>query len=96
MPLSNQAAVKVIVHGKVQRVFFRLSTRMEARNLGLTGTVRNLPGGKRVEVVAEGEKSRLESLIAYLKHGPEHAEVDTIEIEWLDYTGRFNEFDVVY
>ena len=93
---SNPAAVRVIVHGKVQRVFFRLSTRNEARSLGLTGTVKNLHGGASVEVIAEGEKERLEDLIKYLRHGPDRAQVDNLDIEWIEYTGTFSQFDVLY
>ncbi len=94
--MDELGSVKVIVHGRVQGVFFRASTRRVARELGLSGTVRNLPGWREVEVQAEGEKTQLEKLIEFLKTGPSGAEVEKVDIEWLKYTGGYNGFIVIY
>ncbi len=51
----------VIVSGRVQGVFFRGAAAQEARALGLSGWVSNLPDG-RVEIVAEGGRRNLEML----------------------------------
>ena len=51
---------------------------------------------RKLRVWTEGEKERLLALIAYLRHGPESARVDNLDIEWLEYTGKFSEFDVLY
>jgi acylphosphatase len=61
----------------VQGVFFRDTTRQQARGLGLTGYVRNLADG-RVEVFACGERQALERLSAWLRRGPELARVDEL------------------
>ncbi len=67
-------ACRFIVTGKVQGVFFRASTRAQARRLGLRGYATNLPDGS-VEVVAAGEATAIESLAAWLRHGPPMAKV---------------------
>jgi len=69
------------VHGKVQGVWFRAWTRDTARELGLTGWVRNLPSGD-VEVLAQGDRGQLEALILRLWDGPPLARVTDIRSEW--------------
>jgi acylphosphatase len=65
------------VTGKVQGVYFRHSTRIEANRLGLRGTARNLPDGS-VEVFALGEASAVETLRVWLHRGPAQARVDDV------------------
>lgn len=68
------AAARFVVSGRVQGVFFRDTTRREARLLGLAGWVRNRPDGT-VEVVAQGAPAAIEALATFLGHGPPHAGV---------------------
>ena len=68
----------VRVGGRVQGVWFRASTRDEARRRGLDGWVRNLPDGT-VEAVFEGEESALEGMLAWCRVGPPGARVETVE-----------------
>ena len=82
-----------LVEGLVQGVFFRDSTRRRARQLGVTGWVRNLPDG-RVEVVAEGERTSVESLVAWLRDGPEYARVEQATATWESASGEFADFAV--
>jgi len=72
------AAARFLVSGLVQGVFYRASTRTQARELGLTGHARNLPDG-RVEVVAHGEPEALDALERWLWQGPPAAEVEDVE-----------------
>lgn len=73
---------RCIVTGRVQGVFFRASTRREARRLGLTGVARNLSDGS-VEVIACGAEAAVAELIQWLHRGPEHARVAAVEVaEW--------------
>jgi len=65
------------VSGKVQGVYFRHSTRAEARRLNLRGTVRNLSDGS-VEVLVQGAPAAVETLRAWLHRGPAHARVDAV------------------
>jgi acylphosphatase len=67
-----------IVRGRVQGVWFRGWTRETARDLGVTGWVRNLPDGA-VEVLAHGSDEQLDRLEARLWQGPPLARVTAIE-----------------
>ncbi len=87
--------LQVIIAGSVQGVFFRAGTVSEAKKLGLVGWVRNVEDGS-VEVMAEGERSALESLLDWCYHGPEGAVVASIEYRWLEATGEFGNFSVKY
>jgi acylphosphatase len=68
---------RFLVLGKVQGVYFRHSTRLEAKRLGLRGIARNLPDGS-VEVVAQGAAAAIEELRDWLNHGPPEARVDEV------------------
>ena len=76
----NPEARLFTVHGRVQGVWFRDSTRREATRLGISGHAINLPDG-RVEVVACGDTGAIERLEAWLWQGPELAEVTAVEAE---------------
>jgi acylphosphatase len=86
--------LEAVIHGRVQGVFFRRGTLEEARRLKLTGTVRNLPDGT-VRVLAEGEREPLEALLAWLRHGPEFAWVDSVDVVWGDASGEWPAFRIV-
>jgi acylphosphatase len=87
--------VHILVFGDVQGVFFRAGTISEARRLGLTGWVRNLPDGS-VEVVAEGGHGALEALLDWCSHGPAGASVSGVKSEWLLASGLYGDFSVRY
>ena len=65
------------VSGKVQGVSFRVSAQAAARQLGLTGWVCNLPGG-RVETVAYGPRAAIEQFEQWLRRGPRYAAVTAV------------------
>jgi acylphosphatase len=94
--MPERAALRVIIRGKVQGVFYRASAVREAEQLGLTGWVRNLPGGRSVEVEVEGETHSLDAFLAYLKKGPPHALVDSVETVWSEPSGSFTGFSIRY
>jgi acylphosphatase len=68
---------RFVVFGRVQGVYFRHSTRIEAKRLAIRGSARNLPDGS-VEVVAQGKAAAIEELRAWLRHGPRDARVDEL------------------
>ena len=86
--------VKAIVSGKVQGVGFRMSTRSQAKQLGVYGTVRNLNNGN-VEIVAAGETEAVDALIDWARSGPSSAVVNDLQTEAMDYKdGEFNSFEI--
>ena len=87
--------VHIIVCGRVQGVYFRASTRDRARQLGLAGWVRNCPDGN-VELIAEGEKAKLEQLVTWCHSGPRGAAVRDVMVEWQETAGEFVGFVVKY
>lgn len=73
--------VHVWVGGRVQGVFFRATTQSMARDLGLSGWVRNLDDG-RVEAVFEGSRDAIETMLAWVAEGPAHASVEKLDVRW--------------
>lgn len=71
-------AVRFLVSGRVQGVFFRASTRERALALGLCGHAINLADG-RVEVLAAGDARALDALEDWLWQGPPDAQVESVQ-----------------
>jgi acylphosphatase len=69
----------VVVHGSVQGVFFRDTTRRMADQRSVAGWVRNNPDGS-VEAVFEGEESAVDRLVAFAHEGPRGARVERVEV----------------
>jgi acylphosphatase len=72
--------IEITVTGKVQGVFFRESTKGEATKMGIAGTVKNLPNGNQVFIVAQGEEEKLAQLIGWCYQGPPTAIVEKVEV----------------
>lgn len=70
---------RVVVHGLVQGVFFRDTTRRQAVQRGVAGWVRNNPDGS-VEAVFEGEEADVERLVELCREGPRGARVDAVDV----------------
>lgn len=69
----------LLIHGKVQGVYYRASAEQEALLLGLSGWVRNLFSGE-VEAVVHGPEEQVEAFIDWARSGPPAAEVTRVEI----------------
>jgi acylphosphatase len=93
--MADQVRVHVVIEGRVQGVFFRASTRDEARARGLAGWVRNRADG-RVEAVFEGDKAMVENMLTWCRKGPPYAYVDHVDIDWQPYQGDLADFRVVH
>jgi len=65
------------VTGRVQGVFFRVSTREVAERLDLNGHAVNLPDGS-VEVTVCGDDDAIDELAAWLQVGPARAHVANV------------------
>jgi acylphosphatase len=74
---------RCVVSGRVQGVFFRVSTAGRARELGVTGSAVNLPDG-RVEVILYGSESDVAALCEWLWQGPDPCSVSDVECHALE------------
>ncbi len=93
--MSENDSVSLIIHGRVQGVFYRSETRKKALQLDLKGWVRNNSDGT-VECVAEGKKSQLEQFIKWCNEGSDSARVEKVDVKWLPYQGEFESFSIKY
>jgi acylphosphatase len=73
------------VHGRVQGVWFRDSTRREAERLGIAGHAINLADGN-VEVHAIGAVEALAELEQWLHVGPPVARVTRVDVAVVEVT----------
>jgi acylphosphatase len=87
--------VFIKVHGKVQGVFFRHFTFIEANKLGIAGFVRNASDGT-VEITAQAAEENLKLFVEWCHRGPERARVDKVEVNTISTDIAFNSFEVRY
>ncbi len=88
-----EAGAHIIVRGLVQGVGFRYYVSTRANRLLLRGFVTNLLNGE-VEIMVEGDRSAIESLISDVKVGPRSAQVRDLTIEWTEPTYRYDRFSI--
>lgn len=94
MPENSEfVRVHVWVKGRVQNVGFRAHVEFSARQISVTGWVRNV-GYDTVEAVAEGSREKIDRFIETMKEGPRGSRVDESNVEWQNATGEFVEFGV--
>ena len=93
MDNEDQVRLHAIVHGRVQGVSFRFFVSECARRLDISGWVRNRYDGT-VEVMAEGDRNKLEILIQDLNRGPSASNVTHVDHQWLDATGELKPFKI--
>jgi acylphosphatase len=77
--MSETVRRRVVVHGRVQGVFFRDSTEREAKSKGVAGWVRNRDDGT-VEAVFEGPPAAVDALVSFCQSGPSKADVEDVEV----------------
>jgi len=79
--------LRLVIHGRVQGVFFRDSMRREALRLGITGWVRNRSDGT-VEAAVQGESAGMDAIVRWAHQGPQHAQVEQVD-------GSYTGFEVI-
>ena len=77
--MTDRTRAHVFVSGRVQGVFYRATTRDEARDRGVDGWVKNLDDG-RVEAVFEGDPDAVDEMVDFCYEGSEMASVSTVEV----------------
>jgi len=83
----SRTRAHVYVSGTVQGVYFRATTRHEARERGVDGWVRNLEDG-RVEAVFEGPADAVEGMVEFCHEGSSAARVEDVEVTYEDPQGE--------
>ncbi len=80
--------LRLVIHGRVQGVYFRDAMRREAQRLGVAGWVRNRSDGT-VEAAVQGEPADVDAVVRWARRGPERAQVERVEIkpDECSYTG---------
>ncbi len=76
---AERISRRVVVHGRVQGVFFRDSVRERARAHGVSGWIRNRSDGA-VEAVLEGRPDNVERVVRFCRTGPRQALVERIDV----------------
>lgn len=87
--------IQCIANGKVQGVSYRVYVQDSATELGLTGSVRNLPDGT-VEIIAQGQPDVLKEFVEYLHEGSLMAKVESLGVDWVSPKVTYDEFSVLY
>lgn len=92
-PINNLTTFHLVIHGRVQGVFFRDSMRGEALRLGICGWVCNTARGT-VEAMVQGDKAVVDKIVHWAHRGPAQAQVSKVEVA--AGSGDFNQFDILY
>ena len=89
---TTRKTLHLVIHGRVQGVFFRDSMRREARRLGIAGWVRNRSDGT-VEAAVQGESADVDVIVRWAHRGPDRAQVERIEVG--PHVGNYSNFEVI-
>lgn len=93
---------KVNISGRVIMVGFRAACETKAKELGVTGWIKNkieswpIIGKGEVEAVFEGDKQAVYELVNWCKEGSTLAHTDKVEVEYGKATGEFSDFEIKY
>ena len=93
--MESNVRARLLITGRVQGVAFRWETLRAAQRFEVNGWVRNLRDG-RVEALVEGPRQQVNDLIDWCREGPPIARVDSLDIQWEDYSGTFREFEITH
>ncbi|MFZ2163037.1 MAG: acylphosphatase [Sideroxyarcus sp.] len=94
MAINTTSAPKtlhLVIHGRVQGVFFRNSMQEEAELLEVSGWVRNRPD-RTVEAMVQGEANAVDAIVRWAQRGPTMASVERVDIS--PGTGRYEGFEI--
>jgi acylphosphatase len=88
--MAEEVGRHVQVTGFVQGVFFRAWAQGHARELGVSGWIRNCPDGS-VEAHFTGDEQAVARMIERMRRGPANARVEDVIVEDVlpESVGRF-------
>lgn len=78
--MEDRTRVHVFVNGDLQGIDFRHEVAGKARELGVTGWVKNLSDG-RVEAVLEGPRDEVYRVVGLCRAGPRGAKVANVQVD---------------
>ncbi|MBI5891465.1 MAG: acylphosphatase [Nitrosomonadales bacterium] len=88
---AERKTLRLVIHGRVQGVFFRNSMQGEAQYLSISGWVRNRSDGT-VEAVVQGEADAVDAIVRWAQRGPQTASVERVDIS--PDTGSYEWFEI--
>lgn len=92
--IMPKKCAKLTIKGHVQGVGFRYFTFQIARNLKLTGYVKNCSDGS-VMTIIQGPFEKINEYISILSKGPPHSHVSAVLVEWQEDTKTYNTFEII-
>jgi len=93
--MKKKVRAHVIIHGRVQGVFFRMNTARAAERFGVFGWVKNRRDGN-VEAVFEGDEDRVNAVLEWCNTGDAPAAVSNVDVTWEEFTGEYSTFDITF
>ena len=84
---------RLLITGRVQGVLFRRYAEKQAKELSITGWVKNTLDGD-VEIVCEGKEEDLVSFISLMRQGPPMAQVKDVQVEYKEYKGEWDDIQI--
>jgi acylphosphatase len=91
----SKVGVHLTIEGRVQGVGFRYFCQKKAFDNSLCGEVKNLSNGN-VQIIAEGDQIKIDHFIHVLQNDHPYAQVTHIEKKEMEYTGKYNDFKIVF
>jgi acylphosphatase len=92
----SPTTIRAVICGRVQGVGFRFFAVKEAASRGITGFVRNMECGEKVEVLASGDTSELEDFLGMLRKGPPGAKVTEMTTHQVETAPAYSDFTVLH
>lgn len=92
---QNLKTVHIIIKGMVQGVGFRYYIRSLAHSLGVPGFVKNLSDGT-VEIEMEGEQKKLKEILERIHTGEMSGYVSDMDIVWLPFKNKYDDFSIEF
>jgi acylphosphatase len=84
--VDETIARRLVIHGRVQGVFFRDTMRRVAEEAGVSGWATNSNDGT-VEAHVEGSPQGVERVLEFARRGPDRARVERVDVEEADVQG---------
>jgi acylphosphatase len=93
--MVENVRARAVITGRVQGVAYRIETQWAAERIGVRGWVRNRADGS-VEAVFEGERAKVEAMLAWCRRGPALARVTAVDVSWEACGGESAGFRIVH